>query len=62
MTEFEMKIWRDFWQVANDPELQGEMGIRANHGQVSYVVASKGKTYQVNLRASDGISLNTLPE
>lgn len=57
MTEFEEKIWSDFWLIANDPELQQEMGIRATHGQVNYLKVQKGRTYQVEVRASSGVTL-----
>lgn len=57
---FEARIWTDFWSVSNDPEKQKSLGIRASHGQVSYVLVEPGKTYQLELRASDGVSLKPL--
>ena len=57
MSEFEKKIWDDFWIVANDPLRQEELGIRANHGQVNYLQVQPGMVYKVDLRASDGLSL-----
>lgn len=55
--EFEANIWKDFWSVANDPQKQKELGIRANHGQVNYVAVEKDAIYQVELRSSGGVSL-----
>lgn len=60
--EFEAKIWQDFWTVANDPEQQKSLGIRANHGQVNYVLVEPGQTYQIEARASDGVSIKALPK
>lgn len=60
--EFEKRIWSDFWKVANNINLQKELGIRASHGQANYVVGELGKTYQVEIRASGGMSLKPLGE
>lgn len=55
--KFEEQIWNEFWELANDPQQQELMGIRSNHGTVSYIQVLSGMTYQVDLRASDGLSL-----
>lgn len=55
--KFEAQIWDEFWELANNPQLQEQMGIRSNHGTVSYIQVLSGMTYQVDLRASDGLSL-----
>ncbi|MBX3419661.1 MAG: hypothetical protein KF851_18855 [Pirellulaceae bacterium] len=59
-SEFEHKIWSDFWAVSNDPQRQKELGIRASHGQVNYMQVEEGRTYQVEVRASGGASFRTL--
>ncbi len=61
MTEFEEQIWGDFWEIANDRERQEELGIRANHGEVTYLKVREGKVYQVEVRASGGMALRPLP-
>jgi hypothetical protein len=33
VSEFEEKIWSEFWGIANDPEQAAELGIRAAHGE-----------------------------
>lgn len=53
-SELEKKIWSDFWSVANDLNMQKELGIRAAHGQVNYIQIQPGTTYRLDLRASDG--------
>jgi hypothetical protein len=56
-TELEKRIWDDFWKIANEPELQQDLGIRANHGQINYLQVEPGMIYEINLRASDGMTI-----
>lgn len=57
MSEFERRIWEDFWNVANDEIKQAELGIRAAHGDAPSIKVEKGKSYRIQLRASDGLSI-----
>jgi hypothetical protein len=57
MSDFEKRIWDDFWAIANDPTKAEELGIRAAHGQAVSMKVQKGKSYRVDLRASDGLSI-----
>jgi len=61
MTEFEEKIWSDFWKIANDPELQDEMGIKATHGQIDYLKVEKDRIYSVKANSLGGFDLDPLP-
>lgn len=54
MSEFEKKIWDDFWQIANTPQQAAELGIRALHGDAVSIKVKKGKTYRIMVRASGG--------
>jgi hypothetical protein len=56
-SEFEQKIWDDFWNIANDPEKAKELGIRAAHGEADYTKLQKGKKYRIELRASGGLTI-----
>lgn len=56
-SEFEQKIWGDFWNIANDAQKAEELGIRAAHGEALSIKLQKGKSYKVQLRASDGLSI-----
>jgi hypothetical protein len=56
-TEFEKKIWADFWNIANDEKRAAEMGIRAAHGEAVSIRVQPGKSYRISLRASDGLSI-----
>jgi hypothetical protein len=57
MSDFEKKIWDEFWTIANDEAKANEMGIRAAHGEAPSMKLQKGKSYKVLLRASDGLSI-----
>ena len=61
-SEFEQKIWSDFWGVCNDTHKQAELGIRASHGQTTYIVGKEGKTYQVEIRASGSMGIKIIEE
>lgn len=54
MSDFEKKIWDDFWTIANDPQQAAQLGIRALHGDAVSIKAEKGKTYRITVRASGG--------
>lgn len=54
MSDFEKKIWDDFWNIANDPPKASEMGIRALQGDAVSIKVKKGKTYRITIRASGG--------
>lgn len=58
--EFERKIWSDFWSVCNDRAKQNELGIRAAYGQANHLVGEAGQCYQVEIRASGGVSLRPI--
>ncbi len=57
MSDFEKQIWKDFWTIANDQARAKELGIRAAHGEAPSMKLQKGKSYRIQLRASDGLSI-----
>jgi cell division protein FtsB len=62
MSEFEKKLWGDFWEFANDPKKAAEMGIRAANGEAVSIKVREGKTYSISLRASGGLSIAPIEE
>jgi len=52
MSDFERKIWDDFWNIANDSERAKQLGIRAAHGGAPFMRVEKGKSYRILLRSS----------
>lgn len=59
MSDFEKRIWDDFWGLAHDKAKAESLGVRASHGTTVFIQAQKGATYRISLRASDGLSLIT---
>ncbi len=62
MSEFEKKLWGDFWEFANDPKKAAEMGIRAANGEAVSIKVREGKVYNIALRASGGMSITPVDE
>lgn len=62
MSDFEKKLWSDFWEFANDPKKAAEMGIRAANGEAVSIKVREGKTYSISLRASDGLSIKAIDD
>jgi uncharacterized coiled-coil protein SlyX len=56
-TDFEKRIWSDFWTIADDPAQAERLGIRAAHGEAPSIRVRKGKSYLLLLRSSDGLSI-----
>jgi hypothetical protein len=61
LSEFEKRIWDDFWNVANDEGKQSELGIRAAHGEAPSYKIEKGATYLIKKRASAGLDFDRIP-
>ncbi len=57
LSDFEKKLWADFWEFANEPQKASEMGIRAANGEAVSIKVREGKVYNISLRASGGLSI-----
>src|SRR5690606_34152252 len=57
MSEFEAKIWADFWTIASDPQRAAELGIRAIHAQAPSIRVEAGKMYELDLRSTGDFTL-----
>jgi len=53
------EIWNRFWEYANDAELRDQLGVRAIHGEAPFIETRPGKTYWVELRSSDGLTIRS---
>ncbi len=60
MSEFEQHLWRDFWEFANDPVKAAQMGIRAANGEAVSIKVREGRSYNITLRASGGLSIEPI--
>lgn len=61
LSDFEKRIWDDFWNVANDEAKQVEFGIRAIHGDAPSFKVMKGKSYRMELRATGDLTFKPEP-
>jgi len=62
MSEFEQRIFDDFWEFAGNPEKAAEIGIRAAHADAPSTKVKKGVTYQLEMRSTGEITLVPLTE
>ncbi|KAA3615182.1 MAG: hypothetical protein DWQ01_00215 [Planctomycetota bacterium] len=53
------QVWEKFWDYANQPKAAEALGIRAIHGEAPFMELRPGKSYRLELRASDGLSIIT---
>jgi hypothetical protein len=56
-SDFEQRLWRDFWDYANDAGKAQAAGVRAAHDEAPSIELRPGMTYRIELRASDGLSI-----
>jgi len=57
---FHESLWKDFWKHALDPAMAREGGVRAMHGEAPYIKLAPGRSYEVELRTSEGLTLRAL--
>ncbi|HYO25712.1 MAG TPA: hypothetical protein VEQ85_12285 [Lacipirellulaceae bacterium] len=56
-SEFEKRIWADFWKIASDPAKAKELGIRAAHADAPSTRVREGVTYELDLRTTGEFTL-----
>jgi len=57
VSEFEQKIWDDFWNIASDRKKAAAIGIRAAHAIAPSTQVRKGVTYELELRSTGEFTL-----
>lgn len=62
MSDFERKIWDDFWLIANDRQRAEELGIHAAHRTAVGIRARPGMKYDIELRATGPLSIRPVDE
>jgi hypothetical protein len=60
MSDFEKKIWDDFWLIANDPARADGIGIHAAHEVAVGMRVQPGKTYEIELRSTGDMTFRPL--
>jgi len=62
-SDFELKLWDEFWTYASDPEKSAEAGVRIAQGEAVYTPMKPGETWRLTLDADGGLNLKkTSPE
>jgi hypothetical protein len=59
-SEFEKKIWNDFWLIANDRQKARDMGIDAIQGKAVAIRVQPGKSYEIDLRATGEMAIRPI--
>jgi hypothetical protein len=59
-SQFEARIWADFWNIASNPAKAKELGIRAAHADAPSIRVRKGVTYELELRTTGEFTLRPL--
>ena len=60
MSDFEKKIWDDFWLIANDNKRAKELGIDAIQGKAVAIRAQPGRSYEIKLRSTGDITIRPI--
>jgi hypothetical protein len=60
-TEFESKLWQDFWKMAGDTDYANTKGVRVANGQEVFGPFETGKHYTITLESAGGMSLIAKP-
>lgn len=60
MSDFEKKIWNDFWTIANDPQRARDLGIYAAHKVALGMRVEPNKTYEIELRTTGDMTVRPL--
>ena len=60
MSDFEKKIWDDFWLIANDNKRAQELGIDALQGKAVAIRAQPGKSYEIELRSTGDMTIHPI--
>jgi hypothetical protein len=59
-SRFERRLWRRFWEYAENPSLAAELGVRVAQGEAVYQRLRKGEYWQVSIRADGGLEFSRL--
>ncbi len=59
-SEYESRIWDDFWNIAANPEKAKALGIRAAHADAPSIQVRNGVTYELELRTTGEFTLRPL--
>lgn len=58
--DLELKLWSEFWDLANDPKLAQARGVRAAHGQAVSMKLRPEKYYVLERRLSGDLTIRAV--
>jgi hypothetical protein len=61
VSEFEQKLWQDFWRLANDKTYRESMGVRVADGQGTWGPMEPNKLYTLSIESNGGINKTAEP-
>lgn len=56
-SEFEGRLWRDFWSYAKDAEKARGAGVRVAQGEAVYAPVTEGESWTLTLEGDGGLNL-----
>jgi hypothetical protein len=59
---YEQSLWRKFWEIASDPQLAKEMGVRVAQGEAVYQKVKMGQTFKLTVDSLGGMNMEPLGE
>lgn len=59
--DFEQHLWSRFWDLADDPIMAAELGVRVAQGEAVYKPMLPGRLYELTIDAIGGLNLETRP-
>lgn len=61
ISEFEHKLWRDFWRLAEDAEFRAAHGVRIANGQGVWGPFQPDRLYTITLESDGGLNITSEP-
>jgi hypothetical protein len=61
VSEFEQKLWDEFWDLARDPQLRSARGVRVANGQGLWGPFEPDRLYTITLESDGGLNLTSEP-
>ena len=58
---FEQALWKEFWQLADDPSLASSKGVRVAYGQSVWGPLAEDKLYTITLDNAGGLTMQSQP-
>ena len=56
-----MELWKNFWQLANEPAYREKMGVRIAQGEGVWRPFEPGNLYTITLESNGGLNITSEP-